>query len=49
MKVLLHDWARTILGTASTIVMMGPPILEEEPNLLDYNWQFNADVCNGLS
>ncbi len=43
MKVPLRDWARTVLGTASTVVMMGPQILEEEPNLLDYNWQFNAD------
>ncbi|KAK0212436.1 cytochrome P450 [Desarmillaria ectypa] len=42
-KVPLHDWARTVLGTASTIVMMGPQILEEEPNLLDYNFQFNSD------
>ncbi|KAK0195834.1 cytochrome P450 [Armillaria mellea] len=43
MKVPLRDWARTVLGTTSTVVMMGPQILEEEPNLLDHNWQFTAD------
>ncbi|KAK0459099.1 cytochrome P450 [Desarmillaria tabescens] len=43
MKIHLRDWARTILGTASTIAMMGPQILEEEPNLLKYNWQFDLD------
>lgn len=43
MKVPLRDWARTVLGNASTVVMMGPQILEEEPNLLDYNWQFTSD------
>ncbi|KAK0486232.1 cytochrome P450 [Armillaria novae-zelandiae] len=43
MKVPLRDWARTVLGTASTVVMMGPQILEEEPNLLEYNWQFTTD------
>ncbi|PBK74089.1 cytochrome P450 [Armillaria solidipes] len=43
MKIPLRDWARTILGTASTIAMMGPQILEEEPDLLKYNWQFDQD------
>ncbi len=43
MKIRLRDWARTILGTASTIAMMGPQILEEEPDLLKYNWQFDQD------
>ncbi|KAK0212438.1 cytochrome P450 [Desarmillaria ectypa] len=33
----------TIIGTAFTIAMMGPQILEEEPNLLNYNWQFDLD------
>lgn len=43
MKIRLQDWARTILGTASTIATMGPQILEEEPDLLKYNWQFDQD------
>ncbi|KAG7449707.1 cytochrome P450 [Guyanagaster necrorhizus] len=46
MKVQLRDWARTILGTASTIATMGPQILEEEPNLLKYNWQFDLDIVS---
>ncbi|KAK0486231.1 cytochrome P450 [Armillaria novae-zelandiae] len=43
LKICLRDWARTILGTASTIAVMGPQILEEEPDLLKYNWQFDQD------
>lgn len=43
-EVQLQDWMRTILGTASTVVMMGSHILEEEPNLLAHFHQFTLDL-----
>ncbi|KAK0241288.1 cytochrome P450 [Armillaria nabsnona] len=43
-EVQLQDWMRTVLSTASTVVMMGSHILEEEPNLLAHFHQFTLDL-----